>query len=165
MKHKPTFSDSRLNAKFKKALRAIQAAEGAAAPEAEAPEAPEAENPDPEVAEATETPEEEDLTAYCMPDIIVRDPEDYDPDLEDDVPPRPAPRGKTYTEADLNRIREEAYHRGRNEAFEEVRSQRVSYYQNLRDAGARAEGRMPDSRPQPQFLASPRPGFWDSPAN
>lgn len=61
----------------------------------------------------------------------------------------------------LEAIRAEAYARGRNDALEEVRQQRVSYYNNLREAGARAGGKMPDTRPDVQFLASPRQGFWE----
>lgn len=66
-----------------------------------------------------------------------------------------------YTEAQIESIRHEAYEKGRNEALEEVRRARVAYYRNLREAGARAGGRMPDSRPDAQFLASPRQGFWE----
>lgn len=61
----------------------------------------------------------------------------------------------------LEAIRAEAYARGRNDALEEVRQQRVAYYTNLREAGARAGGKMPDTRPDVQFLASPRQGFWE----
>lgn len=70
-------------------------------------------------------------------------------------------RTEAVTAEMVERARRDGYRAGRLDAIEESRRERVAYYQNLLDAGARAEGRMPQSRPTGQFLASPRRGFWE----
>ncbi len=57
-------------------------------------------------------------------------------------------------------IYDDGFAHGKAAAYEEFRQEQIAYYRNLRDAGARAFGKMPDSRPSGEFLASPRQGFW-----
>lgn len=66
-----------------------------------------------------------------------------------------------YLEGAVGRAERIAYDRARAELIEEAYTHRVNYYRNLRDAGARAAGRMPDSTPAPLLMAVPRRGFWD----
>jgi len=71
-----------------------------------------------------------------------------------DLSPRPiSPRME-------KRIYDDGFAHGKAAAYEEFRQEQIAYYRNLRDAGARAFGKMPDSRPSGEFLASPRQGFW-----
>ena len=61
----------------------------------------------------------------------------------------------------LEQTRQSAFDRGRAQAIEELHHKRVDYYRNLREAGARASGTMPDSSPASLLCAAPRRSFWD----
>ncbi len=54
-----------------------------------------------------------------------------------------------------------AFESGRNTALGEMHTQRVAYYRDLREAGARAAGRMPDTEPATLLTVGRRRGFWD----
>lgn len=72
------------------------------------------------------------------------------------APPSPRPVSRRMEK----QIYDDGFAHGKAAAYEEFRQEQIAYYRNLRDAGARAFGKMPDSRPSGEFLASPRQGFW-----